>query len=104
MADFVELVLTCANRQEAEAIADSLLGKKLIACAKFVPINSRFIWEGKIAANDEVLVLMESAADKFAEVESIVAGLHSYDTFVLKAVPIDQISEGAAKWLQESLE
>jgi periplasmic divalent cation tolerance protein len=102
--NFVELVLTCANQQEAETIADALLGQKLIACAKFVPVNSRFQWNGSIDTNDEILVLMETAADKFEAIEAIVANLHSYDTFVLKSMPISQISKGAAKWLTESLE
>ena len=48
--------------------------------------------------------MMEAHTADFMEVEAIVADLHSYTSFVLKAVPIDQISEGAAKWLEESLE
>jgi periplasmic divalent cation tolerance protein len=104
MSDYVELVLTCANQQEADIIADALLGKKLIACAKFQPISSRYWWDGEITSAEEVLVYMESQAADFMEVEAIVADLHSYATFVLKALPIDQISDGAAKWLQESLE
>ncbi len=104
MSAFVELILTCANQQEADTIADALLQKKLIACAKFLPITSRFRWEGAIEDNQEVLVMMEAHTADFMEVEAIVAELHSYTTFVLKAVPIGQISEGAAKWLEESLE
>ena len=104
MSGFVELILTCANQEEADTIADTLLSKKLIACAKFLPITSRFRWEGEIENSQEVLVMMEAHTADFMEVEAIVADLHSYTSFVLKAVPIDQISEGAAKWLEESLE
>ena len=104
MTEYVELNLTCADQDEAEVIANALLEKKLVACAKFIPITSRFQWHDDIETNEEVLVLMESRADDFMEVEEIVAGLHSYTTFVLKAITISQISEGAAKWLTESLE
>ncbi|MEO7364041.1 MAG: divalent cation tolerance protein CutA [Candidatus Saccharimonadales bacterium] len=104
MSDFAELVLTCANQQEADTIADSLLQKKLIACAKFLPVTTRFQWEGAIENSQEVLVMMEAREADFMEIEAIVAELHSYVTFVLKAVSINQISEGAAKWLEESLE
>lgn len=104
MSDYVELVLTCANQEEAETIAKALLEKKLIASAKFSPITSRFQWHDEIETNEEVLAMMESRRDDFMEVEEIVADLHSYTTFVLKSLPIDQISEGAALWLQESLE
>lgn len=104
MSDYVELSLSCADQKEADTIADALLEKKLVACARFLPITSRFQWHDGIETDDEVLVLMESRADDFMEVEAIVAELHSYTTFVLKSTPIDQISEGAAKWLEESLE
>jgi periplasmic divalent cation tolerance protein len=104
MSDYVELVLTCASQAEAEVIAKALLEKKLIASAKFTPITSRFQWHDEIETDEEVLVMMESRRDDFMEVEAIVADLHSYTTFVLKSLPIDQISEGAALWLQESLE
>ena len=104
MSDFVELSLSCANQEEAEVIANQLLEKKLVACARFVPITSRFQWHDAIETDDEVLVIMESRADDFMEVEAVVAELHSYTTFVLKATAISQISEGAAKWLEESLE
>lgn len=104
MTDYVELLLTCADQQEAEAIADALLEKKLVACAKFLPITSKFQWHDKIETNDEVLVMMDSRADDFMEVEAVVADLHSYATFVLKAVPVNQISDRAAEWLQDSLE
>lgn len=104
MSSFVDLLLTCANQQEADTIADALLQKRLIACAKFMPVTSRFRWEGDIENNEEVLVTMEAHTADFMEVEAVVADLHSYSTFVLKAVPIGQISDGAAKWLEESLE
>lgn len=97
---FVELVLTCETREEAEKIADALLQKKLIACVKFLPVESKFWWEGKIQTGKETLMLMESRADNFDKVEAEVSKLHSYETFVLQALPIAQISKDAASWLE----
>ncbi len=100
---FVELVLTCEDRAEAEKIAGALLDQKLIACAKFVPVDSCFWWQDKIVDEQEVMLLMESVTDKFDRIEAAVARLHSYDTFVLKSVPIQRVSQQATTWLKEIL-
>lgn len=99
---FVELVLTCKDWAEAEKIADTLLKKHLIACAKFLPVESKYWWEGKIESDSEVLIFMESVAENFPQIETEVAKLHSYATFVLKATPITQISKDAAQWLRNN--
>lgn len=101
-SDFIELFLTCEDRVEAEKIAHALLEKHLIACAKYVSIECSYWWEGEITEGKEVLVVMESVAKNFDKIESEVAKLHSYDTFVLQAIPITQINKDAAAWLTEN--
>lgn len=103
MNNFVELVLTCSDRQEAEKIADALLKKRLIACAKFVPVDSKYHWQGKVETGREILLMMESLAENFSQIEAETTKLHSYDTFVLKQLPIDCISAKATAWLQDSI-
>lgn len=100
MNEPVELVLTCADRAEAEKISEVLLNERLIACAKFMSAESKYRWQGKIETDEEIIVLMESVAGNFDRVESEVARLHSYDTFVLKQIPITKISKKAQKWLE----
>jgi periplasmic divalent cation tolerance protein len=97
---FVELVLTCGSWQEAQRIVDRLLEEKLIACAEFIPIKSKFHWQGQINETDEVKLLMHSVSHLFDKVEAEVAKLHSYETFVLQAIPVTHISKQAAEWLE----
>lgn len=100
---YTNLFLTCKDQDEATKIADALLNDHLITCARFVPITSRYWWEGKIVGDQEVLVIMESREDLFKEVEAKVSELHSYDTFILQSVPLSQVSQGAAFWLDKEL-
>lgn len=100
--DFVELILTCADQQEAEKIGQSLLKKHLVACVKFTPVFSVFRWNGEIEESKEIKISMLSMADNFDRIESEVAPLHSYDTFVLQAVPIARLNKEAADWLAEN--
>jgi periplasmic divalent cation tolerance protein len=98
--DFVEFVLTCGGWQEAQAIADALLEKRLVACVEFIDIKSKYYWHGVLEESKEVKLIMESLADKFEAVEAVVTKIHSYETFVLQQLPITRLSEQAAKWLE----
>ncbi|HVS58690.1 MAG TPA: divalent-cation tolerance protein CutA [Candidatus Saccharimonadales bacterium] len=104
MANFVELVLTCASWQEAQKIVDHLLEQRLIACAKFLPIEAKYWWEGELESAKEIMLLMESVQDNFKKVEAEVAKLHSYKTFVLQALPVTEVSAEATAWLQDNLQ
>lgn len=95
---FVQLALTCGSWQEAQRIVDRLLEKRLIACAEFIPIKSKFQWKEHIEEADEIKLIMESGAHLFDEIEAEIQKLHSYETFVLQSVPLDRLSEAAAGW------
>lgn len=99
---FCYLYLTCESGEE-QKLAQVLLEKHLVACAKFVPIQAMYWWQGDIARGDETLIIFESAEDLYAEVEAEVAKIHSYETFVLTQVAMTEINVKAAAWLEESL-
>ncbi|MDO8269675.1 MAG: divalent-cation tolerance protein CutA [Candidatus Levybacteria bacterium] len=95
--------LTCANEEEALRISEALLDKKLVACAKKLPINSSFWWEGKKDTASEILVLLETVEDKFEAIEAEVKVHHSYETPMLFAVSVLRTTEKVKKWLREEL-
>lgn len=103
MTKMVLLYLTCANDDEAQKIARTLLEEKLIVCAKKVVVKINYLWKGKIESDGEVLLIMDSIEEKFGEIEKEVKKLHSYDTFVLLSTPVNRASKGVEKWIEESL-
>jgi len=98
---FVELVLTCGSWQEAQRIADALLEQRLVACVEMMDIASKFHWQDHLEESKEIKLIMKSIADNFKKVETEVAKLHSYDTFVLQSIPLQQTSAEATKWMEE---
>lgn len=98
----VELLLTCGSELEARTIADQLLTKKLIACAEIIPVTSRFQWKGNIDQNHEFKLVMLSQEKHFKAAEVVVESIHSHETYVLKMIKIDGLSEDATAWLRES--
>ncbi len=101
---FVQLVLTCGSWQEAQRIVDTLLEKRLIACAEFIEIKSKYRWEQTLEEAKEIKLVMETMADHFDKIEALVTKLHSYDTFVLQQIPLTNVSKQARNWLAETTE
>lgn len=99
--EFCQLWLTCKDKAEADKIAKALLRKHLIACAKQIQASSDFRWRGKVDHSKEILLLMDSRLNLFEKTEAEITKLHSYNTFVLQAVPVAKVSKEAAKWLGE---
>jgi len=102
-AGLCQLWLTCANRVEADTIAQTLLDKKLVVCIKQTSVDSDYLWEGAKEHNEEVLLVMDSRSEFFDQVEKEVAKLHSYETFVLIALPIVKISKAAETWVNKEI-
>lgn len=102
-ADFVQLILTCGSWQEAQRIADSLLEKRLVACVEMLDVKSKYRWHDKIDEADEIKLIMESVTNHFEQIETEVAKLHSYDTFVLQQLPISKLSKQASAWLSSEV-
>lgn len=99
MINPVELILTCASRLETQKIADSLLQQKLVACVKFTEVKSQFRWKGEIETADEIKLSMTTIAGNFDKIEAEVKKHHSYETFVLQQLPITNLNQAAANWL-----
>jgi len=97
------LYLTCADDKEAEKISQALLEKRLAVCIKKSPVSSSFLWKGKIDHANEILLIMESIEEKFAETEKEVAKLHSYESFVLFSSPISQTTKKVKDWMKKEL-
>ena len=97
------LFLTCANQKEANKIAKALLEKRLVVCVKEAPVNSDFLWQGKIDHASETLLIMDSNEELFDQVEQEIKKLHSYDQPVLVSVKTSQASAGVAEWMKKEL-
>lgn len=102
--NIITLHVTCVNSDEAERISRSILEKRLAACVKTQPISSSYWWTGTIESNTEVLLIIESVAEKFDEIETAIRELHSYETFVLLAYPSARASVGVEHWLSENID
>jgi len=101
---YVIVMVTTANREEAEKIACHLLDEKLIACANILgPVSSLFWWAGKIDRAEEHILLMKSRLALFEKLSEKVKFLHSYEVPEILALPIVKGSHDYMKWLESCL-
>jgi periplasmic divalent cation tolerance protein len=102
--DFILVLVTTANKEEAEKIVQKLLEDKLIACANIInPVTSHFHWAGKIDCAEECLVVMKSRMNLFGTLVECVKSLHSYDVPEVLALPLVAGSEAYLGWMGKAL-
>ena len=101
---YIIILVTTANRQEAERIAQQLLEAKLIACANIIDsVSSIFHWSEKIEKAEECLVLMKSSRDMFEEIAETVKELHSYDVPEILVLHLVDGSKAYFEWIDSCL-
>jgi len=98
------VLVTAASAEEASRIADALVGGRLAACVNIVGgIESVYRWEGKVTRDSEVLMVIKTTDDRYAELEAQVRALHSYTTPEVIALRIEHGSAAYLKWLGDSV-
>jgi periplasmic divalent cation tolerance protein len=93
----IVVMVTTANEEEAVRIGRALVEAKLAACANIVPrVRSLYRWEGRLADEQETLMVLKSRVELFGSLEQEIVRLHSYSVPEILAIPI---TAGSAKYL-----
>ena len=102
--DYIIVMMTCASKKEAEKIIDSLLRKKLIACANVAERSeSKFWWNGKMCKARECTVTLKTSRSNFRNIEKIIKEIHSYTVPEIIAIPIICGSKAYLDWIGNSI-
>ncbi len=96
------LYLPTPNEQTAKKIAKCLLEKHLVACANIFPISSLYWWEGKVADEGEVVLLVKTERNFAKQVEAEVKKLHPYSIPCIAQLPV-KVNKEYEKWVRKQL-
>ena len=95
--DAVVVMTTVATEVEAIALVKALLERRLIACGTMLPRSrSLYRWEGKLADEEEVVVLLKTRSARIEALDGAFRELHPYKVPELLALPV---AAGAEKYL-----
>ncbi len=95
---------TCRTLDEADALAASLVGERLAACATVLPgAVSHYRWEGKSERTEECMLLLKTTHEALASLERRLLELHPYDCPEFVAVPGTRVNDAYAAWVEASV-
>jgi periplasmic divalent cation tolerance protein len=102
--DHLVVLCTCPNAGHAETISTALLEQQLAACVNRVSgVASMYRWEGRVEHDDEVLLVIKTAARHFDALERSIRELHPADVPEIIALPIVMGSQPYLDWIEESV-
>jgi periplasmic divalent cation tolerance protein len=95
---------TFASEEDAARALRVLVEERLVACGNLVPgVRSIYRWQGAVADEREILVVMKTRKQDWAALVSRLHELHPYQVPECLAV---RVAAGAPKymaWLEETL-
>ena len=101
MSEFVFTCITCENQAQAEQIGSALVEENLAACANIFPGSiSIYKWEGRMQQGEEAILLLKTRAELFAQIQSRVKDMHSYDVPCILAFPVENGSANFLEWVK----
>jgi len=100
--DAVVVLTTVATADEGAALVRALLERRLIACGTLMPgSRSLYRWEGKIADEQETVVLMKTRSAALQAIEKAFAELHPYKVPELLALEVRWGLEKYVSWIND---
>jgi periplasmic divalent cation tolerance protein len=97
--------VTAPNGEEAAQLAEALVSEQLAACVNLVAgIESIYRWEGRVARDREVLLIIKTTGERYEALEQRVKELHSYTTPEVIAFRVERGSREYIDWLRRSTE
>lgn len=100
--DYMLVLITAPNEDEAVKISKVLVEEKLAGCINILKdIRSIYSWQDKIEDEPEVLMIVKTKSELFEELEKRVKSLHSYTVPEIIGIKIKRGSESYLNWLSE---
>ena len=100
----VVVLSAVGGADDAERIARSLVETGLAACVNLVPgVVSFYRWKGKLERDQEVLLVIKTTGERFADLKAALLAQHPYELPELVALPIAAGHEPYLEWLSASV-
>ncbi len=97
---YLQVETTVGSREDAERIADEIVGARLAACAQIIgPIRSLYWWDGAVQNDEEFLVLLKTRSGLLDELKARLTRAHTYEVPELLAFEVADGAQSYLDWL-----
>ena len=87
------VLVTATSKEEADAIASSLVEARMAACVSIMPVLSIYTWDGTVNRDQEWQLVIKTDLSQFDQLSAKIQELHSYEIPEIIALPIVAGSE-----------
>jgi len=101
-ANYGIVLVTAASQKEAETIASHLLEAKLAACVALTPVESFYVWQGKMNCDREWQLTIKTNLSLFEAIFAKIKAIHSYEVPEIIALPIVAGTRSYLNWIGEN--
>jgi len=104
MENYIQVITTVDDKEEAQRLARAIVEKRLAACVQIIgPVSSIYWWEDNIVEEPEHICLMKSRENLYPELEQVIMEEHSYEIPEILVVPVSRGSAGYFSWMDREL-
>ena len=98
--DAIVVMTTLASTDEAVKLVRALLERRLVACGTVLPGGrSLYRWQGKIADEHEVIVLLKTRSSRLETLKLAFEELHPYKVPELLVLPVEAGLDKYREWI-----
>ncbi|HEY7878493.1 MAG TPA: divalent-cation tolerance protein CutA [Gemmatimonadaceae bacterium] len=98
--DALVVLTTVSSVDEAVTLIRALLDRRLIACGTMLSgARSLYRWNGKIADEQEVVLVLKTSASRLDALEAAFGELHPYKVPELLALPVTAGLDRYLAWI-----
>ena len=99
----MRLVITTCKPEEAEMIADTLLGEGLIASCNIISgITTKVRWKGENITQPESMLIMRTRAELVWKLESRMVELNSFEVPEVASIEVKEWNPAYFNWIYKA--
>lgn len=96
--------ITTGGKDEARIIGRALVESRLAACVNILdPMESIYRWEGKMASDQETVLIAKTTTGKLEALKAKVVAMHSYECPCILTFSVSGGHEPFMKWIEEQV-
>jgi len=100
--EYCVVLTTCGSRSQAEKLAGALVERRLAACVQVSDVTSYYTWEGRVANDPELLLIIKTKASVYPGLEAFIRENHDYELPEIVQLPLAGGLAGYLAWIDET--